>query len=85
MPLYEFVCQQCRHLCEFLVRSSQAKIELVCPACGSAELQRVLSKVHSVVADGNAGGSPGSEKSPLEQRSCPSGSCSTITLPGHSR
>lgn len=80
MPLYEFVCQQCRHLCEFLVRHSEAKIELVCPACGSPELQRVLSKVHTVVADGSPSG-----KSPLEQRSCPTGTCSTITLPGHSR
>ncbi|MEW6442155.1 MAG: zinc ribbon domain-containing protein [bacterium] len=80
MPLYEFTCQQCGRLCEFLVRSSTEKVELRCPACGCERLQRVLSRVNSVVA-----GSGGGADSSVEHRSCPSGTCSTITLPGHSR
>ena len=81
MPIYEFVCQQCRGLTELLVRNTEDKIEMKCSECGSAELQRVLSSVNSVVSDGAAA----SAASSVEQRSCASGSCSTITLPGHSR
>ena len=81
MPIYEFVCQQCQGLTELLVKNAKEKIEVKCADCGSIELQRVVSRVHSVVSDG-AGQRAASS---LEQRSCPSGSCSTITLPGHSR
>ncbi len=85
MPIYEFVCEQCRGLTELLVRNMKDEVEMKCSDCGSTELQRVLSRVNSVVADG-AGQGPGSTTdSSVEQRSCTSGSCSTITLPGHTR
>jgi putative FmdB family regulatory protein len=84
LPIYEFVCQQCRGLTELLVRNTKDKIEMKCSDCGSTELQRVVSRVNSVVADGSGQGAD-SAASPLQHRSCPSGGCSTITLPGHSR
>lgn len=84
MPIYEFVCGQCKGLTELLVRNTQEKVEIKCPECGSAELQRVVSRVHSVVAEGGGRVGGSAAASPVEHRSCPSGTCSTITLPGHS-
>ena len=40
MPLYEYDCRACRTRFEALVRGSVAP---VCPSCGSADLERVLS------------------------------------------
>lgn len=40
MPLFDFVCKACDNEFEVLVRGSAAP---VCPACGSAELERQLS------------------------------------------
>ena len=84
MPIYEFACKQCQGLVELLVRNSKEKIEVACPECGSSELERVLSRVNSVMgqsssqADGVAGGG-------VEHRSCGSGNCSTLNLPGYTR
>ncbi len=80
MPIYEFVCRRCQRLTEILVRGSIGKVEIRCPDCGSTELDRVVSRVNSVVADGPASAAPS-----VEHRSCPTGTCSTITLPGHTR
>ncbi len=86
MPIYEFVCQRCQALTELLVKSKEHHVEIRCPECGSTELQRVVSRVHSVVAgSSNGGGADSGAASSVEHRSCPSGNCSTITLPGHSR
>jgi putative FmdB family regulatory protein len=40
MPLYEFECVSCRNQFEALVRGEATPL---CPACGSADLQRLLS------------------------------------------
>ncbi|MGI9429932.1 MAG: FmdB family zinc ribbon protein [Bythopirellula sp.] len=40
MPLYEFVCQACQQEQELLVRAEQSP---QCEACGSSELQKLLS------------------------------------------
>ena len=40
MPVYEFVCQRCRHPFEELVLGSERPS---CPSCGSAELEKQLS------------------------------------------
>ena len=80
MPIYEFICQECRNTVELLALKKGDLLELKCPECDSENLERVLSKV-SVNAS-----SPGGRQQPaVENRSCTSGSCSTITLPGHSK
>lgn len=84
MPIYEFVCRDCRTVTEFLVRNTGEKREVRCASCGSGELERVLSRVHSAVS-GSAGSAERRGRAPLEERQCPSGTCSTITLPGHAR
>lgn len=40
MPLYEFVCRDCRSEFELLVRGSE---EPQCPRCESRELEKLLS------------------------------------------
>ncbi|MBO4633052.1 MAG: zinc ribbon domain-containing protein [Lentisphaeria bacterium] len=43
MPIYEYVCQQCRHEFEALVRNSSSQPEEGCPECHSHRLKRKLS------------------------------------------
>jgi putative FmdB family regulatory protein len=84
MPIYEFRCQGCGQVFEHLALRQGDEGQASCPACGGEELARVMSACSSVVE-----GSPGGSAQPaggVEKRSCgDSGSCSTITLPGHSR
>ena len=43
MPIYEYVCQDCGEKYEKLVRSSTAKVELICPKCGSQHAEKTFS------------------------------------------
>ena len=43
MPIYEFVCQACRHEFEQIVPFSATKLPN-CPACHSEQVQRQLSR-----------------------------------------
>ena len=81
MPIYEFVCQDCRHNMELLTLRKEDTVEIKCPECGSQNLERVLSAAN--VATG--GGASGKQTPAVENRSCSTGTCSTITLPGHTR
>jgi putative FmdB family regulatory protein len=40
MPIFDFVCKDCKNEFEALVRGSS---QPVCPACGSEQLERQLS------------------------------------------
>jgi putative FmdB family regulatory protein len=40
MPIYEYRCRGCAHVFETLVRTGDAP---ACPACGVADLERLLS------------------------------------------
>lgn len=41
MPIYEYACRACGHRFERLVRASDTP---VCDACGSADLERLISQ-----------------------------------------
>ena len=84
MPIYEFRCESCQKVFEHLALTSQEGQPLACPACGGAQLSRVLSACASVVTSPP---SPAAGANPsLQSRSCQNaGSCSTLTLPGYSR
>lgn len=43
MPIYEYVCQDCGEKYEKLIRSLNAKVELICPECGSQHAEKALS------------------------------------------
>ncbi len=51
MPIYEYVCKQCRQPFETLVRGDEPP---VCPHCGSAD----LNKQFSVLSAHSQSGSP---------------------------
>jgi len=40
MPIYEYVCEDCRRDFEELVRSVRSSRKVTCPACGGSRVQR---------------------------------------------
>ncbi|OQY93713.1 MAG: hypothetical protein B6D41_07470 [Chloroflexi bacterium UTCFX4] len=55
MPLYEFVCQECKQSFEQLVRSLTLAPIATCPHCGSSDTQKKLS-VFATKASNSGGG-----------------------------
>ena len=80
MPIYEFICQECKNIFELFAIKEGDLVEIKCPACYSENLERMMSKV-TVTSGGNSG----KKQTSVENRSCSSGTCSTITLPGHTK
>ena len=60
MPIYEYVCQDCGEKYEKLVRSSTAKVKLVCPSCGSERGDKAFSVFGAIGSGTKSGGSVGS-------------------------
>ena len=53
MPIFEFVCQQCRHGFEEILTHTQLDAgDVACPACGCSKVERALSSF----ATGSGGG-----------------------------
>ncbi|MHB8068277.1 MAG: FmdB family zinc ribbon protein [Desulfobaccales bacterium] len=46
MPIYEYLCQDCRRVSSFLILNLQEQFTPVCRQCGSQALERILSRVH---------------------------------------
>jgi len=44
MPIYEYLCQDCRRRVSLLVRSIANPPALVCPRCGGRRLERLMSR-----------------------------------------
>ncbi|MBA7678865.1 hypothetical protein ES703_87143 [subsurface metagenome] len=73
MPIYEFRCQQCEEVSEFLVYSGSNSEILTCPNCGSQDLERILSVPNVLKGRDNA---PGTTCCGRTER-CDSPPCST--------
>ena len=43
MPIYEFICENCRKRMAFLIRDTSAPSAPECSSCGNANLSRVIS------------------------------------------
>ena len=56
MPIYEYVCKECKQPFEKLVRSSSLISSVTCPNCGSHDVQKELS-VFATKATSASGGS----------------------------
>jgi len=54
MPLFEFVCTNCNHLFEELVRSSNSTDEMTCPDCGSSQVEKKISTFASRISLGSS-------------------------------
>ena len=61
MPLYEYICRECRHPFEVLQRMGERGEDLRCPVCGHLGADRQLSTFsgHASHGGGTAVGSPG--------------------------
>ena len=81
MPIYEFRCLKCNDCFEFLLMNQDDKMELRCPKCKSEDFERVLSVSCHTIGDSSSNSAPAG----TQTRSCPSGSCTSYDLPGHSR
>jgi putative FmdB family regulatory protein len=77
MPLFEYRCEKCDAVSEFLVGVSQEKQVIQCPQCGATELTKLLSAT-------NVGGSHRKDKGTMpccgsgggcDISSCGGGSC----------
>lgn len=52
MPIYQYDCGDCERAVEIFFRSAAKAIDARCPECGSARLQRRISKVARVRSSG---------------------------------
>ena len=82
MPLFEFRCLKCDDVFEMLVISEKEEIEMKCPKCGAEDFERVMSTTSYAMGASSTGGS--ADRS-IQSRQCSGGTCSTVTLPGHSK
>ena len=53
MPIYEYICEKCKHEFEALVRNAGSVPEDGCPKCHSDKLKRKLSTFAAKVPAGN--------------------------------
>lgn len=63
MPLYEFTCEECGATFEELVAAALDTLGVTCPACGSEEVEKLVSRFASGGSPSGDGGSscgPGS-------------------------
>jgi putative FmdB family regulatory protein len=54
MPLYEYRCDRCGSISEFLVGVSSEKPQLRCESCGSEDVQKILSRANFVSTERGA-------------------------------
>jgi putative FmdB family regulatory protein len=80
MPIYEFKCLECENIFEVLLINANENLEMKCSKCKSENLERVMSTTNFAM-----GASGGNIAPKAQTRSCSSGSCTTIDLPGYSR
>ncbi|HPB58430.1 MAG TPA: zinc ribbon domain-containing protein [Candidatus Saccharicenans sp.] len=72
MPLYEYICLQCQHRFEVLVKMNQT--EIVCPRCQSHQVKKLIS---SFGIGGPGRQSKGGPSGSNSCSNCSSSSCST--------
>lgn len=71
MPIYEYRCDECGKVSEFLIGVTQEKSDIKCAACGSTKMQKVLSRSNIAASnDTECGGCDVRSKS-----CCPHGNC----------
>jgi putative FmdB family regulatory protein len=73
MPIYDFKCQQCGEVSEFLVANFSDSETLTCPDCGSQNMERQISAPSLLKVRSNT---PGTTCCGREER-CETPPCST--------
>lgn len=64
MPIYEYQCEKCRKVSNFLVRNMSAHKPPACPKCGHAKMSRLFSRFAAVGGRGKTGDDAGGELPP---------------------
>jgi putative FmdB family regulatory protein len=54
MPIFEFVCSECGHPFEELLRSSVEVSNVACPSCGSRQVKKQISSFASKISGGGS-------------------------------
>ena len=85
MPIYEFLCSSCDYEFELLLMRSDEMNDVRCPKCQSPDVGKKMSRPNIATSAAPSGGKDGRAQTGVQQRSCDSGTCTTITLPGHTR
>lgn len=67
MPIYEYVCRDCGHPFEWLVRSGEKPS---CPACGRSKLTKQLSVPSAHMAGASEAPCPAKEEGTCSQPTC---------------
>ena len=65
MPIYEYQCEKCSQVCEFLEKNMKTRDKHKCPHCGSSKLKKLFSSFAAGKTDQPASGAS----------SCPTGTC----------
>ena len=73
MPIFEFKCEKCGQVSEFLVGVSQEKPDLRCKKCGNDKLKKMMSA--GVVGKSKNSHLPSCAAQGICGGSCPSGGC----------
>jgi putative FmdB family regulatory protein len=66
MPIYEFKCSDCKRLSSVFARSVSAPVDAKCRHCGSARLERALSRFAYHKSEGDILREYGAEPKRLE-------------------
>ena len=82
MPIHEFECRSCGHQFELLIMSKSELDEVRCPICESPDVTKLMSAATIHMGDKPT---PPPAIPRVKHHSCPSGTCSTIDLPGHKK
>ena len=70
MPIYEYLCQDCKHEFEVIRPMNQADVPMACAKCGGENIKRKIS-----VFFAESGGKAVSGMSEPACSSCASGNC----------
>ena len=77
MPIYEFRCLKCHEISEVLFTTTDDAQEIKCQHCGGENLERVMSRSNFSMGYSTQGAGP-----TTSTRTCASGTCGTIEIPG---
>jgi putative FmdB family regulatory protein len=81
MPIFEFRCAECSHIFEKLTFNSDEEVDMSCPVCNCALVERVVSTTNYSIGAG-----PGANQPKITTKSCGGeNQCMTLELPGHSK
>lgn len=64
MPIYEYQCEKCRKVSNFLVRNVSAHKPPACPKCGNPKMSRLFSRFASIGGRGKTSDDAGGDMPP---------------------